>query len=191
MRNFLLPPLLLALAGPTAHAQAPLLRPVVGAGTTFAYNFDLHGQHAPFELTVARATDTLRLSWRIRGLAQGAYLVAPAAWQRASQLYVAQPQPGPPVPLPAQTFLMLSKQAFADLRAQGRYTYDQTVYVQQRDESASSLKINGQPLDVLHVVAQEDLTELWILNNPDFPLICRILHNPLGVDLVLSAIKQP
>ncbi|AMJ67836.1 hypothetical protein AXW84_22250 [Hymenobacter sp. PAMC 26628] len=181
--------LLLVLAGPAAPAQAPPFRPVVGPGTTFAYTLDLHGQHAPFELAVARATDTLKLTWRIRGLATGACLVAPAAWQRADRLYFAQPQPGTSVPLPHQTFLMLSKQAFADLRAQGRYTYDQTVYVRQSKAAAAALRLNGQPLDVLHVVAQEDLTELWILNNPDSPVICRILHNPLGVDLVLNAIR--
>lgn len=186
MKIFLL--LILALAGPAAHAQAPPLRPVVGPGTTFAYDFDLHGQHAPFELTVARAADTLRLNWRIRGLATGAYLVAPAAWQRANRLNFAQPQPGLAVRLPDQTFLLLSKQAFADLRAQGRYTYDQTVYVRAND-AANPLLLSGQPLDVLHVVAQGDPTELWILNNPDFPFICRILHNPLGIDLVLNAIK--
>ncbi|OGX90278.1 hypothetical protein BEN49_23260 [Hymenobacter coccineus] len=92
------------------------------------------------------------------------------------------------MPLPNQTFLMLSKKAFADLRAQGRYTYDQTVYVQQNDP-ANPLLLNGQPLDVLHVVAQGDPAELWILNNPDFPIICRMEHNPLGVNLLLSAIK--
>lgn len=182
--------LLLVLAGHAAQAQAPapLLQPAVGPGTTFAYTLDLHGQHAPFELTVARAADTLQLDWRIRGLATGAYLVAPAAWQQADQLHTAQPAPGPAVRLPAnQTFMMLSKKAFAELRARHRCVYDNTVYELQAD--AAPLLLRGQPLDALHLVAQEDATELWILNNPNFPFICRMWHSPLGVDYVLNAIK--
>jgi hypothetical protein len=180
--------LLLVLASPAARAQGLLLQPAVGPGTTFAYTLDLHGQHAPFELAVARATDTLKLSWRIRGLATGTYLVAPAAWQQADRLHTAQPVPGPAVRLPAnQTFMMLSKKAFAELRARRRCVYDNTVYELQAD--AAPLLLRGQPLDALHLVAQEDATELWILNNPNFPFICRMWHSPLGVDFLLNAIK--
>ena len=52
------------------------------------------------------------------------------------------------------------------------------------------LLLRGQPLDALHLVAQEYAPELWVLNNPLFPIICRMLHNPLGVDYVLNAVKQ-
>ena len=181
---------ILLLAGQMAQAQTPaaLLRPAVGPGTTFAYTLDLHGQHASFELTVARATDTLALNWQIRGLALGSYLVSPAAWQQAARLNSAQPVPGPPVRLPAnQTFMMLSKKAFAELLARQRCVYDNTVYELKAD--AAPLLLRGQPLDALHLVAQEDATELWVLNNPTFPIICRMWHNPLGVDYVLNGVK--
>jgi len=48
----------------------------VGVGTTFSYNVELHGQHAPSKLTIASATDTLKLKWRIRNLAGGVYAVS-------------------------------------------------------------------------------------------------------------------
>ncbi|WP_210519699.1 hypothetical protein [Hymenobacter terricola] len=186
---FSLPLLLLASHAAQAQSPAPSLQPAVGPGTTFAYMLDLHGQRAPFELTVARAADTLQLSWQIRGLALGSYLVSPAAWQQADRLNSAQPVPGPAVRLPAnQTFMMLSKKAFAGLLARHRCVYDNTVYELKAD--APPLLLRGQPLDALHLVAQEDATELWILNNPAFPVICRMLHNPLGVDYVLNGIKQ-
>jgi hypothetical protein len=42
---------------------------------------------------------------------------------------------------------------------------------------------------VLHAVATNGKTELWILNNPDFPLICKTKNGTAGVDLTLDYIK--
>jgi hypothetical protein len=179
---------LAALGSVVARAQSPAL--AVGIGTTFSYNFELHGQHAPFELTIASATDTLKLKWRIRNLAGGTYAVSPTAWQQANALSVAQPLPGPPVRLPdSQTFMMLSKSAYATLLAQHRFEYNNTVYDLRDDLGAHPLLLGGQPLDVLHVVAQGDATELWILRNATFPVICQMAHSPLGVNMVLTAVK--
>jgi hypothetical protein len=179
---------LAALGSTSAHAQA--LAPAVGVGTTFSYNFELHGQHAAFELAIAGATDTLKLKWRIRNLAGGVYAVSPTAWQQGTALHVAQPQPGPPVRLPDnQTFMMLSKSAYATLLAQRRFVYNNTVYNLRDDLSAHPLLLGGQPLDVVHVVAQGDATELWILRNATFPVICQMAHSPLGVNYVLNSIK--
>jgi hypothetical protein len=187
LRTFLLLSLA-ALCSISARAQAP--KPTVGVGTTFSYNFELHGQHAPFELTIASATDTLKLRWRIRNLAGGVYAVSPTAWQQANALHVAQPVPGPPVRLPDnQTFLMLSKSAYTTLLAQHRFVYNNTVYDLRDDLGAHPLLLGGQPLDVLHVVAQGDATELWILRNAAFPIVCQMAHSPLGVNMVLTAIK--
>ena len=187
MKTILLLSLAALGAGP-GRAQA--LKPVVGVGTTFGYTFDLHGQHAPFELAIAGATDTLKLTWRIRGLAGGGYAVSPTAWQQADALYVAQPLPAQTVRLPdSQTFLMLSKSAFATLLARHRFVYNNTVYDLRDDTAAHPLLLGGQPLDVVHAVAQDDPTELWILRNATFPVICQITHNPLGVNAVLTTIK--
>ena len=179
---------LAALGSASARAQA--LAPAVGVGTTFSYNFELHGQHAAFELAIAGATDTLKLKWRIRNLAGGIYAVSPTAWQQGTALHVAQPQPGPPVRLPDnQTFLMLSRSAYATLLAQHHFTYNNTVYDLRDDLGAHPLLLGNQPLDVLHVVAQGDATELWILRNATFPVICQMTHSPLGANMVLTAIK--
>lgn len=184
LRTFLLLSLA-ALGSAAARAQDP--KPTVGVGTTFNYMFELHGQHAPFELTIASATDTLKLKWRIRNLAGGVYAVSPTAWQQGTALHVAQPLPGQPVRLPDnQTFMLLSKSAYATLLAQHHFEYNNTVYDLRDDTAAHPLLLGGQPLDVLHVVAQGDATELWILRNDKFPIICQMTHSPLGVNYVLT-----
>lgn len=171
--------------------RAQALKPVVGVGTTLSYTSELHGQYAPFELTIASATDTLKLKWRIRGLTSGGYAVSPTAWQQADALHVAQPLPTQAaVRLPDnQKFMRLSKSAFGALLTQHRFVYNNTVYDLREDTAAPPVLLGGQPLDVLHAVAQGDPTELWILRDDTFPIICQMTHNPLGVNMMLTAIK--
>jgi hypothetical protein len=49
--------------------------------------------------------------------------------------------------------------------------------------------MGDQQLDVLHAVARDETTEMWILNNPAFPLICKLKGNPLGFDFIVNSIK--
>jgi hypothetical protein len=181
--------LLMGSAGLTATAQK--YRPVISTGTAFNYTFHLHGQQSNFVLTVKNLTDTLLLNWTIRGLAGGNYQVFPTAFQQARNMNWAQPEPGITVPLRSQTFCMISKAAFNDLLQKHRFTYDSTVYEWKDDSKEKPLMLNNQELDVLHVTAQNETTEFWILNNPDFPMICQIRGNPLGIDVTLNSIQSP
>lgn len=92
--------------------------------------------------------------------------------------------------VPNQTFQLLSKSAYADLLARHRFAHNHTVH-ELRDDSATHLLLLGrQPLNALRVVTQQGSTELWILRNPSYRVICRILRNPLEVNRVLQALKQ-
>ena len=45
--------------------------------------------------------------------------------------------------------------------------------------------IQGKTVEALHVKAQIDETEMWIIKNPEFPLICKVIKNPLGINPTL------
>jgi hypothetical protein len=152
-------------------------------GTTFSYTFYLHGQTVPIEFSVLQLTDTLTLGWKIRGLASGTYTMLPAALQHADKMNFIQPLPNAAVQLgEKETFLMISADAFKKLVKDHQFVYDNTVY-NFKDSDA----IVG--LNQLHVSAENEATELWILNNPDFPLVCKIKGSPLGIDCLLNQIK--
>lgn len=171
-------------------AKAQIFKPEIKPGTIFSYILDLHGQHAPFDITFKSFTDTLKLNWKIRNLAGGNYTITPSAWQNADQLNFAQPKPFVTVKLSDhQTFMMISKSAFKDLVKKHQYNYDHTVYDLKDDLKENPLQLGTQTLDVLHVVARNETTEFWILNNPDFPIICQIKGNPLGINIDLKEIK--
>jgi hypothetical protein len=179
--------LVLAVISFTASAQK--IVPVIKQGTSINYTFNLHGQQSAFEIIVKNLADTVTLNWRIRGLAGGTYILTPTAVKSANKLNFAQPVPNAKIVLPSdQTFCMISKDAFNDLVKKHLFVYDNTTY-NLNDDTSQSLAMGDQQLDVLHVAAQDETTEMWILNDPDFPLICKIKGNPLGIDIKVNSIK--
>jgi hypothetical protein len=85
---------------------------------------------------------------------------------------------------------MLSESAYATLLAQHRFVYNNTLYDLHDNPGARPLLLGSQPLAVLHVLAQGDLTELWILCNPIFPVIYQMAHSLLGVSYLLVSSNQ-
>jgi hypothetical protein len=172
--------------------SAQKYQPEIKQGTVFSYQFHLHGQTARFILTAERITDSLVLKWSIRYLAGGTYMISKAALQNGDALNWAQPAAGAVVKLPGhQTFCMISRSAYKSLKSNGFFIYNQTRYDTKTDDTTAPVVTGSQSMDVVHVVAENDPTEMWILNNDEFPLICRIQHNPLGIDIDLDNIKQP
>jgi hypothetical protein len=171
-------------------ASAQKLIPVVKQGAVFKYTFYLHGQTSSFQITLNQVSDSLLLGWNIRGLAGGTYIVSALGLNNGTHLSFAQPEPFKKIRLGAdQTFCMISRSAFKDLITKHQFTYDNTVYDLKAESTL--VMIDNQRLDVLHVTAQNETTEFWILNNPDFPIICQSKANPLGIDMKLNAIIQP
>lgn len=184
-RYYLLLPMFFSVA-----AKAQMLKPVIKAGTTFYYTFELNGQHASFEISIKKFMDTLTMGWKIRGLANGLYIITPAAWQNADMLYFAQPELFSTIKLKDnETYLMLSKNAFHNLLTKKSFIYNNTVYTLANDLKTNAFKLGNDTLDVIHITAKNETTELWILNNPDFPMICQIKGNPLGINIELNTIK--
>ncbi|GAA3945777.1 hypothetical protein GO495_29340 [Chitinophaga oryziterrae] len=157
------------------YSQAP----VVKQGTTLKYIFSLHGQTVPIEFSVLHLTDTLVLGWKIRGLAGGTYIMVPAALQHAVKMNFIQPSPDVAINLKDdETFMIISTDAFRKLEKEHAFVYDNTVYNLKEREG-----------NMLHVTAKDETTEWWILNNPDFPLVCRIKGSPFGIDCSLNDVK--
>jgi hypothetical protein len=172
-------------------ARGQLYSPAIRTGTSLNYTFYLHGQQVSFDLGIKQLTDTLVFSWNIRGLAGGTYIITPAALNKADKMSFTQPVAGAGILLADnETFCMISKMAFSNLVKDHRFAYDNTVYLYKDDTALSPVILEGRPLDLLHVVAQDETTELWVLNNPAFPLICKIRGNVLGIDCLLKAVKQ-
>ena len=162
----------------------------IKAGTKIEERFSLYGQTVPISITVNTLTDSVLLNWTIRGLSSGSYQISAAGFEKGTKINFVQPVPLSVVKLgPDETFAIISKAAFKTLKRMRKMVYNNTTYVLKDDNKEKPFTIGGQELDVLHVTGMEEAGDLWILNNPEFPLICQFKNNPLGIDFTVTAIK--
>jgi len=164
--------------------------PVFKAGTKIEERFLLYGQTVPMTLTIYTITDSVQLDWTIRGLASGSYLISAAGFENGTKINFVQPAALTVLRLaPDETFGLISKSAFKTLKENKRLVYNNTTYLLQENSKEKPFKAGDLELDVLHVVGVEEAGELWILNDPEFPLICQFRNNPVGIDFMVTGIK--
>jgi hypothetical protein len=172
------------------QAAAQQVVPSIRVGTELSYRFFLNGQTTALNLTVKSMADTVKLDWNLRGYAYGSYLISAAGFQHGKKINFIQPANKIVHRLADdETFAIISKAAFADLKKNKRFVYNNTTYVLNDDTKQHPFRLGDQDLDVIHVTGVEEDGDLWILDNPDFPLICQIRANPLGINFSLIAVK--
>lgn len=176
----------LMFASAIAQQTATPIKP----GTKLDYKFFLYGQTVAIGMTVKSVTDSVLLDWNLKGMAFGSYLVSPEGFEHGSKLNFIQPAPSTVLRLAAdETFAVISKAAFRALKKNDKFVYNSTTYVLSKDKNQPAFKAGDREMDVLHVVGVEEHGELWILNDPDFPLICQVKNNPVGINFTLVGVK--
>lgn len=169
----------------SAAQQLPV--PVIKAGTQIDYKYNLYGQSAVISMKVRSVSDSIVLDWNMRGYAYGSYLVSAAGFENGTKINFLQPAPLKQLVLAAdETFAVISKAAFKALKKDKRFIYNNTTYILKDGEP---FKSGDQDLDVIHVTGLEEAGDMWILNDPDFPLICQFRNNPLGINFTVTSIK--
>lgn len=173
------------------YSEAQQLVPVIKAGTKIDYRYFLYGQSSTyFNFTVNTVKDSVELGWSIKGYAYGKYLISAAGFESGTKVNFIQPAYQTTLRLaPDETFAIISKKAFQDFRKSKKFFYNNTTYALVIDAKDDLFKIGGLMVDVLHVKGVEEAGDLWILNDPEFPLICQIRNNPLGINFTVTAIK--
>jgi len=153
------------------------------------YTVSLGGQSVGFSLTMSSITDSVKMKWEVEDYGSGNYLMSTKSLQSGTGMYLESPQPNATIKVPdSETMAFISRNAFKDITQKHEMQFGDTKYVLSKDQ-LSTLKVADKELDVVHAQAANGKTELWILNNPDFPLICKTKNGTYGVDLVLDYIK--
>jgi hypothetical protein len=116
---------------------------------------------------------TLLLNWELQGI-RGIYLILPEALEKGTRLCPHQGIPFQTLVLSNdETFCMISRFEFKELLKNKQFIYNNTTYLLNKNNK--EILLNNKTLDVLHVNAQIDKTKMWILNNPDFLIVCKII----------------
>lgn len=160
---------------------------------TLLFVFKLHGQTRKYQMSFHEQNDTLYLDWRIlRNLhwQEGTYRMTPESQEAGNTLCFLQPVDKENRLLGMnETAYILSRQAYKELKADGAFHYNQTVY-KKGNKKGEAL---GRPL--IHCVDQTEGAEMWILDNESLPLVWKMRNNPLNVnwqvDHPSAAYKEP
>ena len=172
------------------NVQSQSYIPEINNKTTLSFICKLYGQTRTVTFNPKLVSDTLYINWELRG-AKRQYLVLPEAFNNGTGLTFNQgDSPSLKVLKPTETFFMISKTAFKNLVNNNKFVYNKTTYNLEKKQGSKAVIVNNKVVDVLHVKAEIDETEFWILNNPEFPIICKIAKNPLGVNYTLSTISK-
>lgn len=164
--------------------------PTIKNNTALHYVCKLHGQTRTLTLTTKMTNDNLILDLDTKGVKSN-IVIASEGLKNGNALSFNQGETSEVIVLkPTETFFMISQLAYQDLVKNNQFIYNNTTYVLDKNVDKSPVVIDGKTVDALHVVAQIDETEMWIVKNPDFPLICKMTKNPLGINFTLVKMEE-
>ncbi len=171
-----------------ASAQGNI--PTIKNNTALNYVCKLHGQTRTLTLTAKITNDNLVLDLDTRGV-KSSIVIAPEGLKNGNALSFNQGETSDVIVLkPTETFFMISQSAYQELLKNKKFVYNNTTYVLDENADKNSFALDGKPVDTLHVIAQIDETEMWIVKNPNYPLICKMTKNPLGINFTLVKIED-
>lgn len=159
--------------------------PTLKNNTQLHYVCKLHGQTRTLQLKAEISKNALVFKLETRGVNSKIVMLSEAV-KSGNALSFNQGEYAPVLNLESnETFFMISQSAYQDLVKNNSFVYNNTTYVLDKSEDKNGVSIDGKAVDALHVKAQIDETEMWIIKNPEFPLICKIIKNPLGINPTL------
>jgi hypothetical protein len=179
-----------ALVVSRAYAQKYV--PAIKVGTVI--NYDAYaiglGQHIPLVLTVKSLGDPVILQWDVEGYGTGTFEIPAKAMQTGTKLVFRQPDPDGATKLKDnETIIVLSKIIFDGLVKDKAFVLNGQQFTAVAD--TTSYMLNNKPADVMHAATANGKNEIWVLNNPDFPLIYRGKSNAgSGIDITLTGVKE-
>jgi hypothetical protein len=174
-----------------AAAFAQKFSPQIKAGTVFNYSAysRAFGQAVPLTLTVVNLTGPVQLKFNIPQLGTGTFEMSEKAMESGKKMAIKEPQIDGVTKLKDdETLAVLSKNTFNSLTTTKTFELNGQTFKVTEDTSA--YKINDKEADVFYAVTANGKTKLWILNNADFPLVCKLQGGPQGIDLSLTNIQE-
>jgi hypothetical protein len=181
--------ILLTLIGYTASAQKYV--PHIKEGTVMNYNVHSRstGQPAGISLTIISLTPPVKIKWDIPFVGTGFFEMSAKSIQSATKTLAEEPAPDETTTMKDdEALLILSKDTYNSMVTNKSFQLNGYTFNVQTDTAA--FKINKQDADVFYAVSTKGNRKIWVLNNPDFPLICKSVKVTDYIDFEITAIKE-
>lgn len=183
--------LFLALILIVFGASAQKYLPPIKAGTVLTYTAESRntGSTAAVTLTVINITDPIKIKWSIPGVGTGFYSMNAQSVQGASKTIAEEPEPDIVTNLDNdKTLILLSKNAYKSMMENKSFTLNGYTFNVEAD--TSTFTINNKVANITVATTQKGHRTIWILNNPDFPIICKANRVTPYIDFWLTDLKE-
>ena len=174
--------LLCILIGSLSQALAQIT-----ANDTLNYSFSLYGQTRRFKVAYEKQDRNLVMHWTIlRNMKWwvGTFTMTPASLESGENFCWTQPIDGQYLTVkPTETVWLLSQKQLKELKETGKFMSNGVTYTAQ----PCNEQVLGYKL--LHAVDQVEGAKMWILDNPELPLIWRMQDNPVGINWRVASNK--
>ncbi len=180
---------LFLLVIPFFTASAQKYVPLIKEGTVLNYDVisSATGQKATITLKYVSVTPPVKMSWSIPFVGAGTFEMGAKSLESGTKLFASEPDVDDVTKLDDnQTVLVLSKTTFTDLVNTKTFKVNGYTFNIQADTAA--FKINQKDADVFHAVSTKGHRELWVLNNPAWPLVCKSL-NVSNIDYSIVSVQ--
>jgi hypothetical protein len=171
----------------TTAAMSQKVLPQIKTGTIMLMELDFHGQPLQLTVTYKGMGDPMNISWDV-GTMGGTYNMSAKGLASGTRLNADQPQPDAVTALTdEETFLCISKAAYQSLVKNKTFDYSGLTF--KVKDNSDGFKLDGKLADATYVSTADGKATIWILNNPDMPVILAITGNPSGINNKITAIK--
>jgi hypothetical protein len=170
-------------------AQAPASP--IREGAVLVYNVYPEGGELQSELLLERISpDTVVIGWSIpASMRSGRRTMAGSSLQTSKMGFWEPPFTGEDILIPAdQSMLVLSKAVYMQAKTVGRMQYDGLQFV-VANAKASVFEASGLKLPAIEMKSESGMAHIWLLDNPEFPIILKYEGNPFYVDIQIVGVR--
>jgi hypothetical protein len=133
--------------------------------------------------------DIFSFAWNFESGRSGRFIMKKSSLDSARLCYWNQPIDGEELVLPAtQNVLIISRLIFSVIKKNKEAVFDEYTIKVNPAAAANAFELRGRTIDAIALTGESG-TKIWVLNNPDIPLILKIEGNPFNVDVELTEIN--
>ena len=149
---------------------------------TYLFTYSLHGQTRRFSVNLEKKGDSLVFDWGIeRNLKwwTGTYTMSANALENARQLCYVQPLDGQHISLETETFGLLSRAAWREIKTKGKCHYNQVEYQLVSEEDGK-----------LYLRDLQENSEMMVADDEELPIIWSMQNNPVEINWRVTFLHQ-
>jgi hypothetical protein len=125
----------------------------------------------------------------VQFVGKGFFEMSAKSMQSATKTLAEEPMPDETTTMKDdEALLVLSKDTYNSMVNNKSFQLNGYTFNVQADTAA--FKINKLDADVFYAVSTKGNRKIWVLNNPDFPLICKSYKVTDYIDFEITAIKE-